>query len=305
MLDPKGPHAEKVADLSWLLFGLGGLVFVLVMAMLAAALLRGSRQRSESVNGQTGQRFIILGGIVFPILVLIPLMVVSVRTGISLSEQDDTDALTIEIVGWQFWWEARYPDLDIVTANEIHIPTNRPIEVRLTSRDVIHSFWIPQLAGKLDLIPQQVNTMVIQANEPGTYRSLCAEFCGIQHTLMAFHLVVSSPAEFDAWVERMQQPAEPPQDELARRGQVLFMENHCGACHGIKGTDAKGDSAPDLTHLMTRRFIGAGTLSNNETNLVDFITNAQGIKSGANMPSFDDLDDQAVEALIAYLETLQ
>ena len=305
ILDPKGPHAEEVADLSWLIFGLGALVFVLVMAVLVAALMRGSRARAESRAPESGRRFIFLGGIVLPVLILVPLMVVSVRTGIAINDAGDGEALVIEIVGWQFWWEARYPDLEIVTANEIHIPTGRPVELRLTSVDVIHSFWVPQIAGKLDLIPGQTNTMVIQADEAGFYRSHCAEFCGIQHALMAFHMVAESSEDFDNWVELMQQPAEPPQDELALRGQTIFMANHCSACHGIQGGGAAGGSAPDLTHLMNRRFIAAGTLLNNEANLVDFITNAQEIKTGTSMPSFDELDDESIEALIAFLETLQ
>jgi cytochrome c oxidase subunit 2 len=211
----------------------------------------------------------------------------------------------VDVIGRQYWWEVRYLDRGVVTANEVHIPAGRAVRLRLTSADVIHSFWVPQLAGKLDLIPGQTNTLWIEADAPGIYRGQCAEFCGVQHARMALHVVAVPPEQFGAWLEASRGPAPPPADALARRGQELFFSRACAACHAVRGTDADGSAGPDLTHLMRRQWIAAGTLRNTPENLADFITDAQGIKRGSSMPSFSELDPESLRALIAYLTTLE
>jgi cytochrome c oxidase subunit II len=209
-----------------------------------------------------------------------------------------------EIIGWMWWWEVRNADMGIATANELYIPVGEPVRLTITSGDVIHSFWIPQLHGKMDAIPGRANEFWIQADEPGIYRGLCAEFCGLQHANMHFILVAVPPDEYEAWVQRESAPASEPQDELSRLGQEVFMTNQCHFCHQVRGTEAVGQLGPDLTHFGSRLTLGAGIRENNRGNLGGWIADPQHPKPGNNMPRIR-LESDQLQALLAYLESLE
>jgi cytochrome c oxidase subunit 2 len=193
----------------------------------------------------------------------------------------------------------------VVAANEIHVPAGRPVQVNVTSEDVIHSFWVPQLMGKLDMIPGKTNTTWLQADQPGAYRGECAEYCGVQHAHMAFLVVAEPPEQFAAWLEGQRQPAAEPTEPLAREGAQAFAREGCISCHEIRygASPVGGKAGPDLTHLASRRTIGAGLLANNPGNLAGWIANPQALKPGNKMPRLN-LDAESLQALVAYLESL-
>ncbi|MEZ4869104.1 MAG: cytochrome c oxidase subunit II [Caldilineaceae bacterium] len=306
VLDPHGPAAVQISGLSWLLIGLGTLVYVGVSGFLLAALFRRRQaQRAVGVSRENGgPPIVIWGGIVMPVVVLLIVFGLTLNTLIALSAPEHPDELVINVIGHQWWWEVEYPAQEILTANEIHIPVGQPVRIRLMAEDVIHSFWVPQLHGKLDMIPGQTNTFRIQADTPGAYRGLCAEFCGIQHARMLFLVVAKAPADFVAWVETQRAPAAAPTTTLAEQGQALFLDSTCAQCHAIAGTTAAGQLGPDLTHFASRSEIAAGVLENNRTNLATWITDPQKIKRGSLMPA-TLLTVTELEALLAYLESLK
>ena len=261
--------------------------------------LRSPRANPRSLGDDT---FIGIGGVGIPALVLIAIGVVTVfATTLMRPPVAADDSLAIEIVGHQYWWEIRYPDLGVVTANEVTIPVDRPVELTLRSADVIHSFWVPELAGKQDLIPGQTNRLELRAERTGSYWGVCAEFCGIQHAGMGIVVHVLDDDEFDGWsAER--EPIELSLSGQAARGREVFNAAPCGGCHRIAGTEAKGDVGPDLTHLATRETLGAGVLDNTPENLAHWITSVDEIKPGAKMQPFTFSDDD-LDTLVAYLET--
>ena len=216
-------------------------------------------------------------------------------------------ALVLDITARQWWWDVHYngalPSDGFETANEIHIPVGQPVLVRLHTADVIHSFWVPKLTGKTDMIPGQTNQSWMLAQGPGRYLGQCSEFCGYQHAHMQLEVVAESPGDFAAWQDRQRQPAAAPQDEAATRG-LQMMEFRCALCHRVRGTSAGAVSAPDLTHLMTRRTLAAGSLANNPGNLVGWIQDPQDLKPGSLMPN-QYLSSQQLSDVLAYLETLQ
>ncbi len=216
--------------------------------------------------------------------------------------------LTIELVGHQWWWEVQYvdssPQRRITTANEIHIPVGRPVLVKTASRDVIHSFWAPNLHGKRDLIPGHQGAIYLQADTPGAFRAQCAEFCGHQHAKMALWVIAESEERFQSWMEQQRRPALAPRDSVTRRGQEVFLQGSCALCHAIQGTPAGSRVGPDLTHLASRRTIAAGTLPNTRGHLAGWIIDPQRIKPGVRMPS-NALGASDLEALLTYLESLR
>jgi cytochrome c oxidase subunit 2 len=218
------------------------------------------------------------------------------------------DAVNIELVGHQWWWEARYKDTDptreFTTANELHIPVGRPVVVTLRSSDVIHSLWVPNLHGKKDLIPGRTAIMRLRADKPGTYRGQCAEFCGLEHALMVLLVSAEPPAQYEAWAAKQRQPAPPPADDQQARGLQVFLGTSCVMCHTISGTTAQGKLGPDLTHLASRQTIAAGTLPNNRGHLAGWIADPQSLKPGVNMPA-NALAPDDLQALLAYLESLK
>ncbi|HEV2106684.1 MAG TPA: cytochrome c oxidase subunit II [Thermomicrobiales bacterium] len=304
-LDPRGPRAERIADLWWLMFWLGTAVFVVVMGFLAYATFRAWRR--GVADGEPTDRHanpFLAGAMAVTVLVILVVLGFSLWTSRLLVEPDEPPALTVDVIGNQWWWEVRYPEVDAITANEIHIPVGEPVRVRLLSDDVIHSFWIPELSGKLDLLPGITNEFWIEADEPGTYLGECAEFCGIQHAHMAF-LVVAEPRErFDLWLTGQVEPASFVADPLVERGQDIFLTAGCAACHTVRGTAADGEIGPDLTHLASRETIAAGMLENNLGNLMGWIADPQAIKPGNHMPNLP-LAPEELEAVVAYLLSLE
>jgi cytochrome c oxidase subunit 2 len=303
-LAPAGPHAESVALLSWIMFIGAALIFLLVMILTAFACLAG-RPRARWLSHRA---VIIGGGGVFPIVTLSALLV----HGLSLSGSlgmPGAPALRIEIVGEQFWWRVHYLDAagrrEVVSANEVRVPVGAPIELLLSSRDVIHSFWVPSLAGKLDMIPGRVTSLRFAAQRPGIYRGQCAEYCGGQHALMAFYVVAMENAAFDDWYARQSAPAPEPASALAVQGRTVFIENGCGACHAVRGTPATGTIGPDLSHVGSRVSLAAGTFPNNQGTLAGWIASSQHLKPGNLMPSFANLRGEELRALAAYLGGLE
>lgn len=313
-LDPSGPAAGDIAFLWWLLLGSGTAIFLLVVVLLVVPMLR--RRRQASADGAAGDdrgevparlanRLIIGLGIVMTSVLLAAVLAISVATMREVSRAAPADSLQIDVVGHQFWWSVRYPDADVTVANEIHIPVDEAVELRLISADVIHSFWAPELHGKLDLLPDGTNTLVLEADEPGIYGGECAEFCGIQHTNMGFVVVAQPPAEFAAWLEAQRTAAAEPADEVARRGREVFLAEGCAQCHVIRGltTDESAQPGPDLTHLASRRTIASDTLDNTAANLTDWLRDPGQVKPGTTMPT-PELSAEQIEQLVAYLEGL-
>ncbi len=303
-LDPWGIQAARIAELTHVLFIGGGAIFVLTMGFLAAALLAPGRLR-----GWIGShRFVIGAGIAFPVVTLAALLVYSLGVSRALMLPGDGAPLRVEIIGRQFWWEVRYPDLGegAVTANELHLPIGRDVELLLTSGDVIHSVWVPNLHGKMDMIPGRVNRQRLRVDRVGVLRGQCTEFCGVQHSFMAFWVVTHEPADFDAWVARQQAPVPPPANAEEARGRQVFDESGCGACHAVRGTEFQGRLAPDLSRIGSRLSLAAGALDNHRANLAGWIAGAQDIKPGNAMPAYGrSLEGADLLAVAAWLESLR
>lgn len=246
-------------------------------------------------------------GLALTLLILVVTFAGTMVTLNAATRPRRASSLTMDVIGHQWWWEIRYrdpsrPDLAFTTANEVHLPLGMPVRVRLRTADVIHSFWLPQIAGKTDLIPGQVNEMWVEARQPGTSRGMCGEYCGLQHATMALTVTAESPERFEQWARsRMADAAEPTAPE-ARIGLAVFTSS-CGACHSVAGTNALGRVGPDLTHLASRPTIGAGALENTPVNLARWIRNAPLVKEGARMPAVP-LDSAQMAAVVAYLQTL-
>lgn len=304
-LDPNGPGASRVAGLWWLLLTIASIVTAVTFLLLGIALRRSRRdQPAEKAMGMHGERFTILAGAAIPALILIAVTIVTLDVMADLDSPPEEPAQTVEVIGWMWWWEVRYPGTDAVTANEIHIPAGETIELVVSASDVIHTFWVPEIHGKIDMFPGKENTMWIKADEPGVYRGQCAEFCGIQHTFMAKLLIVHEPDEFQAWLEREAQPAIEPTEPETIRGQEVFMENQCRFCHAIRGTDAVGNVGPDLTHIMSRQTLGAVAIPNSLGNLAAWTADPHEFKPGVKMPPVN-FGGEDFQALIAYLASLE
>ena len=303
VLEPVGPEAAQIAGLTWFMLALGGLLWLATVVFLVLA-LRHRAHRAPRASDRGAKIFIAVWGVVVPVVVLPGVFAYSLVVGVDISRPAPPDALTIEVVGHQFWWEVHYPDADVVTANEIHVPVGRPVRLELTSEDVIHSLWIPPVAGKTDLLPGRVNLMDFQVDEPGTYLGECAEFCGIQHARMQFVLVAQTEDEFQESLLTMQRGTAEPDTALEEAGRDVFLAAGCGRCHRIEDVSEGAGFAPDLTHLASRETIAAGMLENTRGNLAGWILDPQGLKSGVRMPP-NNLDGEELQALLAYLESLE
>ena len=298
VLDPQAPGAKTVASVAYLMFGLATVVYVIVAALIIIGALRGTKESRISDNA-----FIWIGGLVVPSLILAGLAVVTVKTTDTL-RKPDADALKIEVTGYRFWWGVKYPEQNVSTANEIRVPAGRPVEIALLSEDVIHSFWVPQLAGKVDMVPGQRNVIRFTANKPGEYRGQCAEFCGLQHAKMAFLVVAEEPGEYERWVIRQQRPRGGPGSEREAAGEQVFMRSSCAGCHTVRDTEAQGTLGPDLSDFGSRRTLGAVAVENNKANLAGWIANSQSIKPGNLMPPVTLEPDELLN-LLEYLENLR
>jgi cytochrome c oxidase subunit II len=310
VLSPAGSQASSIHALWTLMLWVCCAVFVAVMAALLFSLLRGVRNLSNDDLALPSERALTQGvgaAVGVTVVVLIFLLVASVWTGRTVGSLQASSAITIAITGHQWWWEIQYDDAiasrRVVTANELHIPINRPVVLRVTSRDVIHSFWVPNLQGKRDLIPGYTTAIWLRADRAGLFRGQCAEFCGMQHAHMALDVVAESDQDFEGWLDARRQPGR-DSPASTRRGRDIFMQARCAGCHAIRGTEAAGQIAPDLTHIATRSTLGAGTLPNTPENLAAWIQDPQRVKPGNQMPATPLAPDD-VRALVAYLETLR
>ena len=303
VFDPAGPFAGSITLLSWALVGMFVGVLAIVLVALWAALF-GKRRLRQRLGGKS---VIWVGGVAFPVVVLTALLVWGLTLTRSLSEPPQPGELRIRVTGEMWWWRVAYLGADgaptVVDANELHIPTGETVTIELESADVIHSFWVPRLSGKLDMIPGRHNVIRIQADEPGVYAGQCAEYCGGPHALMGFVVVAHPPHEFARWMAAHRAPAPPPVTAEARRGATLFASAGCAACHRVAGTRANGLAGPDLTHVGSRRTLGAGILPNNLGTMTGWIGNSQAIKPGNRMPPYTVLSGAELRALAAYLET--
>ncbi|MGH9135500.1 MAG: cytochrome c oxidase subunit II [Acidimicrobiales bacterium] len=298
-LDPKGDEASDGAVVWWLLLAAATGVLVIVGGLILWGALRRPR---GNPGGLSDGAFVGIGGVALPLLVLIPVAVLTVVFTVRMRPAAGSgEALRVEIVSHQWWWEIRYPDLEIVTANELIVPTGEDVELTLTSADVIHSFWVPELAGKQDMVPGMTNQLTIRAREAGEYWGVCAEFCGTQHAGMRFVVFAREPAEFERWVDERRTITHPT-GELEQRGREVFETNACAGCHAIEGTDADGTVGPDLTDFGSRATIGAGVADNTPDDLARWITDTQDVKPGANMLA-TDISDADLDALVAYLRS--
>jgi cytochrome c oxidase subunit 2 len=311
-LTPAGSQAEHIEALWWVLFWTSTAVFVLVVAALFWAIARHRRTPPPAQVDPTQQdrwmRPAVAAAVVATVAVLVGLLIISTWTGRAIASLRAPSAVSIAVYGHQWWWEIEYedavPERRVTTANEIHLPIGRPVVFKVTSRDVIHSLWIPNLHGKRDLTPGYTTALWMQADSPGVYRGQCAEFCGRQHAKMALDVIAESQQDFDRWLDSQRNSAIEPTADAARRGYDVFMAGACVGCHTVRGTRARGQLGPDLTHVASRRTIGASTLPNTREHLEQWVLNSQAFKPGNQMPA-NVLPPSDLDALVAYLVELR
>ena len=302
-LDPAGPAARDIDDLWVLMLVLGTAVFVLVAVLLVAGLRRSGDDPETSEPVQHRRAWLVGGGVVLPAVGVLVVLVATLAIMRDTADADDAD-LSVEVIGNQFWWAFHYPDRDVVTAGELHIPAGEPVALQITSSDVIHSFWVPELAGKLDAIPEDLNVLVIEADEPGRYRGKCAEFCGLHHASMDLVVVAHSPTDYAAWLDAQAEPAAEPTGAEAQRGAELFRSEGCGSCHTVRGTSADGVGGPDLTHVASRDVLAGGRVRSTADDLGAWIHDPEDFKEGVDMPA-SSLSDEEVQAIVSYLQELE
>jgi cytochrome c oxidase subunit 2 len=297
----RGSHAALLHELGLVLYVGATLIFLFVLGLALWSVFSQSRPIHW-------QRWIIGGGLAFPIVTLTALLIYSLSIGNALEiHPDRKDSLRIHVTAHQWWWEVRYEaeGTEFVSANELHIPSGRSVHLSLGTSDVIHSFWVPSLAGKVDMIPGRINHLRLRAGEPGLFRGQCAEYCGAQHALMAFYVVVVSPEEFDRWLSGQRRPAFPLANDASPRGYELFQRGGCARCHAIRGMGAAGTLGPDLTHVGSRRSLGAGLLRNRVGTMAAWIGGAQDLKPGNRMPSTNVYTGEELRELSLWLGSLE
>ncbi len=297
-----GRGAAQIATLWWWMAGGALFVWGLMVGLALYAL------HTEPKEERRAARLILLGGAVFPALVLAALLSLSLSITPGLLARGQSPDLAVEVVGEEWWWRVRYPGPGgsvIETANEIRLPLGRTVEFTLLSADVIHSFWIPSLGGKMDMIPGRVNHLVLEPTRMGEFRGVCAEFCGTSHAWMGLTAIVMEPAAFDTWLAQQAADASPPATAAVRTGRDRFLSNGCGACHAVRGTPARGVIGPDLTHVASRSRLAAGALPNDAPSMMHWLIAPASVKPDARMPAFGMLPDPDLEAIVAWLRTLE
>src|SRR3954469_10159078 len=308
---PEGPHAEHLADLFWIFTAVCSAIWLAVMIVLLIGISRWAPVRIDplQLDARKERRhvFVVGGAVIGTLLTVITLTALSFFSQRKLFAHEKP-VVTIKVTGLQWWWDVRYetdsPDQIVTTANEIYVPVGKPVAVRLAANDVIHSFWVPNLMGKLDLIPGQENELQFIASRSGVYRGQCAEFCGWQHAHMGL-LVVAVPLPlFEAWLRAQSQPAAEPDDPERKKGAEIFVSKACVMCHTVRGTPAGSRVGPDLTHFASRQTIASATLPMSRGNIAAWVMDPQGIKPGTNMPHVPLASDE-LEALVSYLAGLQ
>jgi cytochrome c oxidase subunit 2 len=312
MFAPVSTPAVKEADLAKMVLVLSAIVFVVVAGLVVYSVVRFRAGRGEQGTEPPqvyGSAQVEAAWTVIPIIIVIVLMLATGRVIHEIqAAPEPPNAVRVTVVGRQWWWEIRYPELGIVTANELHVPVSdsahrQPTFLTLESADVAHSFWVPRVAGKTDLIPNKTNHMWVEPHQPGTYLGQCAEYCGTQHAHMLLRVVAEPPEQFARWVER-QRAATVPTDSAAAAGRRVFLGTACISCHTVGGTIATGRYGPDLTHLMSRETIGAGVAPNTRDSLRAWVRNPDDLKHGVLMPAMQ-LDDEQLDQLVEYLLTLR
>ena len=308
-----GPAARPILNLNIGLLAISLIVCLIVAICLLLAIFRkrapvpGENAGKVSVlQASSGMKWLYIGGGLSTIVLFLT-TIWTIMTLSAIAAPPDRPAVSIEVTGYQWWWEAKY-QIDgmaepVRVANEIHIPVGQPVQLTLVGGDVIHSFWVPALAGKTDMIPGKINTQWLQADKPGIYRGQCSEYCGEQHAHMALEVVADEPSRFEEWRRQQAKPALASNARLALQGSRLF-ESKCSECHTIRGTEAHGEKGPDLTHLMSRSTLASGMLANNTGNLSGWVANAQSLKPGSRMPPVA-LSPDELHSVVAYLQTLQ
>jgi cytochrome c oxidase subunit 2 len=295
---PAAIDARTIAELTWILI-IGATV---ILAGVCLLLWRAVRRNAGAIKPL---HWIVGGGIALPLLVLTPLLAFSTWRSAELTMPASQGALAISITAKMWWWEVRYPNpnggTDIVLANEIHVPAGRPVYLSLISNDVIHSFWVPALGGKVDMVPGRPHGMRVQVDQPGRWRGQCAEYCGEQHARMALFVEAQPPAAFDAWLAAQAKPAS---NQVAP-GRDIFIAQRCGSCHTVRGVSETANLGPDLTHVGSRSHLGAGTVPNGTGAMAAWIANPHAVKPGVRMPASGDLDPQSLQALAAWMEQLK
>jgi len=311
--DPHSPETARINNLFLVLLTIATAVCLMVVTLIVVATLR---RHPNGITGQVGPgpvpphplwakgtTWIVGGGIIFPLVVLSSVYVAALGV-LNATPTAAANDLTIQVIGHQWWWEVRYPQLGITTANEIHIPTDQTVALQLTTADVIHAFWVPQVAPELDLVNGMTNTLVLTGVAAGEYRGQCAEYCGLDHALMSMLIVAESPQAFNSWAQNQRQPAATPTNTQAQQGQQVFLAQQCVYCHTVRGTSAKGQIGPDLTHVASRQTLAAVTLLNTAGNLGGWVMDPQAAKPGNKMPH-TDLTSAQLQVLLAYLESLK
>jgi cytochrome c oxidase subunit 2 len=321
-----GPASERIASLSWLMTITFLTVTVIMWVLLAVAAKRqrGSLDEHMPIDIGGGQAWIAIGGLAIPLLILTVFFVLGLQLladfpihgkrggmhgDMSGAMSANAPKPDIRIIGHQWWWEVQYLDGPLegqfTTANEIRIPTGRAINIELETADVMHSFWVPALHGKVDLIPGHPNFLRVEASQPGDYQGQCAEFCGAQHAHMRILVVAEKPAIYEAWLQAQRKPGAEPTTQQAILGEQLFLAGPCAMCHQVRGTLAGGRVAPDLTHIGSRQYLASNSFPNNDAYLEAWVTHAQSLKPDAKMPNLTQFDGLQLRSLVAYLRQLQ
>jgi cytochrome c oxidase subunit 2 len=310
MFAPASSSAREIYQFSWFVLAITGAIFVTVASLLVYVIFKFRARKDDPLHEPPqvyGSVQVELAWTIIPVLIVAVLFLTTARIIFAIQNAPEPkSALDVDVIGHQFWWEFRYPKLGIVTANELHIPVStgaspEPTYLRLISADVDHSFWVPQLGGKTDLIPNHPNEMWYEPTTPGMYVGQCAQFCGVEHAKMLIRVYVDTPQQFAAWVNDQRQIGV--QDAKVAAGRQIFETEACMNCHTVNGTAAKGTVGPDLTHLMSRATIAAGAALNTPENLRKWIQNPATFKDGALMPAMQ-LSDEQVDQVVAYLTTL-
>ena len=305
-----GDGGRRISGLAWFMIVTAAVVYAITMAIMLVALSRNRRRDPATVDmSEPGTGFIVWGGGVMPVFVLTAVFIAGLAAMGRFPAAASARAPHFTIVGHQWWWQVNYDDPStpgsFTTANELHVPVGETVRIRLVSADVIHSFWVPGLQGKIDLIPGDTNEIRIHAEKAGTYRGQCAEFCGMQHANMAFTVVADAPSRYAAWIAGQQSLAKEPMDSLTASGRELVTGGPCAMCHTVRGTNARGQVAPDLTHVGSRLTLAAGTLPNNLGTMEAWIANAQSLKPGTKMPTLTQFNGRELRAVASYLESLK
>jgi cytochrome c oxidase subunit II len=308
MLEPRSEAAREIATLWWWMLAVAGVVLGGALFLLFLAWLRRRRPGLPLLGRREGLStvLVVVFGIAIPLATNVAVFVVANFVVAKATEAPDprSTSMTIDVVGHQWFWEVRYPGGTAITANEIHIPVGERVNVVARTADVIHSFWVPQLNRKIDMIPGHANRVLLAAEEPGRYRGQCAEFCGAQHAHMGMYVYAEAPDRFRAWLDGISAPRRAPATAAGRRGERIFLDNACASCHTIRGTPARGDIGPDLTHVGSRSTLAALTIPNRPGELARWIADPQHVKPGNRMPKLS-LTGEDLRDLVAYLEGLK